>query len=86
MTTMKKKIVDADILRYIYKETTAEENAAIEAHLFAEGQDAEEFYNFIDLKQQLDTLPESYSPSKKSLDKIFAFSRSLRKASINNED
>lgn len=71
---MKKQIKSSDILRYVYHETSAEENFRIENALFEQGSESvEEFYQYIQMKSDLDNV-ESI-PSQRTIDRIKAYAR-----------
>ncbi len=75
---MKKQIKSSDVLRYVYHETSAEENFWIEKALFEQGDIAvEAFYEFIQMKKDLDKI-ESI-PSKRTIANIMAYARSKSK-------
>jgi len=72
---MKKQIKSSDILRYVYHETSAEENFWIEKLLFEEGHPlVEEFYDFIQMKDDLNQLETV--PSSRTIDRIMTYARS----------
>ncbi len=77
---MKKQITENDIVKYVYKEVTTKEKAAIERALFGNQLLEDEFYSMVDLKQQMDELEKTVKPSRKSIDRILKFSRSFNAA------
>jgi chromosome condensin MukBEF MukE localization factor len=83
---MPEKIQPNDVLRYLYKETSPEESARIEQFLFGNQQLEDEFYNFMDLKKELDQMANSHSPKKSTIDKILKYSKSLGVASMNEHE
>lgn len=81
---MKKQIKSSDVLRYVYHETSPEENFWIEKALFEQGNIAvEAFYEFIQMKKDLDKIEST--PSKQTINKIMNYARSKNKHTDNKE-
>ena len=72
---MTQQVSTPDIIRYIYKETSPEENEIIEKAIF-DGKDstAEAFFEIIDTLNALDKLKRQ--PSQRCIDNILAYAKS----------
>ena len=74
---MIKTATQHDVLRYVYNETSKEENLEIESRIICKDEVADEFFEVTETKR---TLEENlYEPSKKSIDEILAFSKMYHK-------
>jgi len=81
---MKKRINQDDLLKYLYNEVTLQQKKDIEDALASNPALEEQFFNFLQMKKQLDDFANENSPSKKSIDKILKFSKSYGKDTLKN--
>lgn len=67
-----------DVIRYVYQETTEEENILIQDGLVHDAEMLEFYLDMLDVQAGLD---RSYrQPSERSIDKVLAYSRSSQKS------
>ena len=81
---MKKRINQDDLLKYLYNEVTLQQKKEIEEALASDPILEEQFFDFLDMKKQLDDFSNQNSPSKKSIEKILKFSKSYGKDTMKN--
>lgn len=70
---MIKTTTQHDVLRYVYNETSSEENTEIEKQIICDDEKSESFFEFTETKRKLEET--FFEPSKKSIDAILAFSK-----------
>jgi hypothetical protein len=67
-----------DVIRYVYQETTEEENLLIQDGLVHDAEMLEFYLDMLDVQAGLD---RSYrQPSERSIDKVLAYSRNSQKS------
>jgi hypothetical protein len=71
---MIKTFTQDDLVRYIYKETTIEENFEIEQAMLFDETLADDYAALIDVVQSLDAIQKE--PSDRSIDVILSYSKS----------
>ncbi len=81
---MKKRINQDDLLKYLYNEVTLQQKKEIEEALASDPALEEQFFDFLDMKKQLDGFANQNEPSKKSIEKILKFSKSYGKDTMKN--
>lgn len=79
---MKKKrnkiaAIQNDIIRYVYHEVGPMEGEEIASRIFSDPELEDEFYNLVSLKGNLERLEAKGEPSRRSINNILAYSRSL---------
>lgn len=74
---MIKTTTQHDIVRYIYNETTSNEDRMIEGKIICNEKTADEFCQLNETKRTLDE--GLYTPSQKSIDNILSFSKMYSK-------
>jgi len=77
---MPEKLYPDNLVRYVYDETSVEENILLESIIFENEQLEESFFELLHLKRELDSI--ICSPSEKSVSKILEFSKSFNTESI----
>ena len=77
---MIKTFTQDDLVRYMYKETTAEENAEIELAMLFDEKLADEFTELQSVVESLDLALKS--PSDRKIDAILSYSKSYRFHSV----
>jgi hypothetical protein len=81
---MKKRINQDDLLKYLYNELDFQQKKEVENALASDPNLEEQFFDFLDMKKQLDDTAKNNSPSQKSIDKILKFSKSFGKDTLKN--
>ena len=76
---MKKRINQDDLLKYLYNEVNDQQKKEIENALAQNPELEEQFFDFLDMKKQLDDVTKQNSPSQKSINNILKFSKSFGK-------
>ena len=74
---MAPQISPNDLIRYIYHETTPQENLLIEEALLSDEATAKLFHELMETVTALDTVKKN--PGKKTIDNILNYSRSYKK-------
>jgi len=77
---MIKTFTQDDLVRYMYKETTAEENAEIELAMLFDEKLSEEFTELQSVVESLDYAQKS--PSDRMIDAILSYSKSYHLHSV----
>lgn len=77
---MIKTFTQDDLVRYIYKETSSEENKEIEQALLFDKALSDEFAELSSVVQSLDGI--EVAPSKRSVETILSYSRSYHLHSV----
>ena len=72
---MTKTFTHDDIIRYVYQETSVEENSAIEKALICDSQLLDEYHEILALGRSLNMVNKE--PSQKSVNNILNYSKSL---------
>lgn len=80
MLRMIKTFTQNDLVRYIYKETTAEENAEIELAMLFDEKLTDEFAELESVVESLDLAQKS--PSDRLVDTILSYSKSYHLHSV----
>ncbi|MBT32860.1 MAG: hypothetical protein CMO01_24655 [Thalassobius sp.] len=76
---MKKRINQDDLLKYLYNEVNDQQKKEIENALAQNSELEEQFFDFLDMKKQLDDVSKQNSPSQTSINNILKFSKSFGK-------
>ncbi|UZR94015.1 hypothetical protein [Chondrinema litorale] len=76
---MKKRINQDDLLKYLYNEVNDQQKKEVENALAQNPELEEQFFDFLDMKKQLDDVSKQNSPSQKSINNILKFSKSFGK-------
>jgi hypothetical protein len=69
------KTIQEDVLKYVYHELQEEEKKELENKLFSNEVLESEFYDFVDLKQQLGKA--ELKPKRKTIENILNYSKSF---------
>ena len=78
---MIKTFTQNDLIRYIYQETTQEENTEIETALIFDEMLSDELRELQETVSSLKTVERA--PSKRSIDKILSYSKSYEMHAVN---
>ncbi|WP_020533686.1 hypothetical protein [Flexithrix dorotheae] len=76
------KITQEDIIKYIYGEVSGKEKKMIEDAIFSNPKLEESFYNYLDMKNQVDQVGEKTKPSDKAIKNIMDFAKSFGKEKV----
>lgn len=77
---MPENLYPDDLIRYVYNETTEEENILLESIIFENEYLEQSFFELLHIKRELENI--NCSPSNKSVEKILEFSSSFKTESI----
>lgn len=77
---MPEKVYPDDLIRYVYDETTEEENILLESIIFENEELEQRFFELLQIKRELEKV--DYTPSDKSIENILGYSKSFKTESI----
>ncbi|WP_305982199.1 hypothetical protein [Roseivirga thermotolerans] len=77
---MIKTFTQDDLVRYIYQETSEEENAEILSAMLFDDELAQNFHGMLDIVSELDSAMKT--PSDKAIDAITSYSKSFHLHSV----